>query len=187
MPTSPHQYRCRIRYSKGRDIEGAVPYDLFRHMLSDRPGGRGRPSQHCVDRYVLLKARADNIRPYIFAYVVLKAGASRAPSPTICSGRCCRIGREAEGGLPNIALIGTFCGRHGRIISAPTFSHMLSDRSGGRGRPPQHCVDRYIYAYAVQTDMLDMVTFFSLPIDKPARMVYNKTIPYQERRRNQVL
>ena len=106
MPTSPHQYRMRQRYSKGLDVEGAVPYDLFRQMLPDRSGGRGRLPQHCVDRYVLRKARADNIRPYIFA--VLKAGTSRTPSPTICSGRCCRIGREAEGGLPYIALIGTF-------------------------------------------------------------------------------
>ncbi len=140
MPTSPHQYRCRIRYSKGRDVEDAVPYDLFRQMLSDRSGGRGRPPLHCVDRYVLGKARADNIRPYIFAYVVLKAGTSRTPSPTICSGRCCRIGREGEGGRPNIALIGTFCGRHGRIISAPTFSHMLFKRPGRRGRRPLRSV-----------------------------------------------
>ena len=71
MPTSPHQYRFRIRYSNGMGdclvlgrVDNIRPYNLFRQMMSEWPGGRGRPPLHCVDRYVLRKARADNIRPY---------------------------------------------------------------------------------------------------------------------------
>ncbi|GEM_PF-3840415 len=142
MPTSPHQYRFRVRFANGRDVEDAVPYNSFRSMMSEWPGGRGRPPLQYVYWYVWWKAgriisaptfthtfckrtgrrgrrplqfvladdvrssgrpraasptgrfqsccpngRADNIRPYISAYIVPKAGTSRAASPTIRSGR----------------------------------------------------------------------------------------------------
>ena len=40
----------------GREAEDAVPYNSFRQMLSDRPGGRGRPPLQVVFGNVIQKA-----------------------------------------------------------------------------------------------------------------------------------
>ncbi|GEM_PF-6273759 len=62
------------------------------------------------------KGRADNIRPYISAYIVPKAGTSRTPSLQFIRAYDFQTA--------------------GRIISAPTFPHTLSQRPGRRGRRP---------------------------------------------------
>ncbi len=89
----------RIRCPNIRDVEDAVPYNSLWHMLSEWPGGRGRPPLHCGDRCISQKA--------------------------------------------------------GRMISAPTFPHTLSqrpghrERPGGRGRPPLHYVSAHILQTAI--------------------------------------
>jgi len=90
----------------GRDVEDAVPYNLFRQMFSDRLGGRGRPPLQVVSNHIVQTA--------------------------------------------------------GRIISAPTFPHTfckwpgrqgrrplqfipknISKPPGGRGRPPLQYLETY--------------------------------------------
>jgi len=129
-----------------------------------RPGGRGRPPLHFVSGNVIQTAgRIISAPTEHSAHVLQKAGTSRTPSPTICSGRCYRIGREAEGGLPYISFPETFSkwlGRRGRrplqivsgnvfqmagrIISAPTeqSAHVLQKAGTSRTPSPTICSGR---------------------------------------------
>ena len=96
-----------------REAEGGLPYILFRHTFSTH--------------------RADIIRPAFYQNVWGKQHGRTMCAPTIRSGRCLRIGREAEGGLPYILFRHTFSTHRADIIRPYNlFRHMLSQRPGGR-------------------------------------------------------
>ena len=94
----------RIRFANGRDVEDAVPYNSFRQMMSDHPGGRGRPPlQFDLAHVVQIAGRIISAptfmhtfcqrpgrrgrRPLQFdpADVVGSSGRPRAASPTLRS------------------------------------------------------------------------------------------------------
>ena len=140
MPTSPRQYRFRTVCPKGRDVENgrdvedAVPYNLFRQMLPDWPGGRGRPPLQFVKRYVFSNARAPRTKT---------VGADPCVRP------CCfpHTLSEPPGGRgwpPLQFVFGNVIQKAGRIISAPTFTHTFSPWPGRRGQPPLQFVSANI-------------------------------------------
>ena len=43
----------RIRFANGRDVEDNLPYNSFRQMMSEWPGGRGRPPLQIAARNVV--------------------------------------------------------------------------------------------------------------------------------------
>ena len=143
--------RPPLQFVFGNVIQKAgriISAPTFTHTFSKRPGRRGRRPLQFVPaddvgssgrpraasptirfRKRHSKGRADNIRPYISAHIFQTAGTSRTPSPTIHSGRCCRNGREAEGGLPYNWFNDTFSIRCPKGL-APTISpsHIIKGR-----------------------------------------------------------
>ena len=131
MPTSPHKYRFRIRFSNGMGdclvlgrADNIRPYISTYVLPTTGTSRAASPTGRFRKRHS--KGRADNIRPYISAYVLQMAGTSRTPSPTICFGRCCQIIRDVEDAVPyNL------------------FRKKISKPPGGRGRPPLQYLETY--------------------------------------------
>ena len=102
MPTSPRQYRFRIRFAKGRDVENgrdvedAVPYNLFRQMLPDWPGGRGRPPLQFVKRYVFSNARAPRTKTVGADPCVRPAATKKCRGGPMCPPGRIKYGRPAD-------------------------------------------------------------------------------------------
>ncbi len=138
MPTSPRQYRFRIRFSNGmgnRLVLGRAdnirPYIyayIFPMAGTSRMAGRPRAASPTIRfRKRHSKGRADNIRPYIYAYVFQTAVPSRTKNvggdahiaPPCCYRTGCPKGRDVEDAVPYDSL-----------------PHTLSKPPGGRGRPP---------------------------------------------------
>jgi len=163
MPTSPHQYRFRVRFANGRDVEDAVPYNSFRSMMSEWPGGRGRPPLQYVYWYVWWKAgriisaptfthtfckrtgrRGRRPLQFVLADDVRSSGRPRAASPTGRFQSCCPNGR-ADNIRPYISAHVLINGRDVEdAVPYNLFRQMFSDRLGGRGRPPLQVVSNHI-------------------------------------------
>ena len=121
MPTSPRQYRFRIRFSNGmgdRLVLGRAdnihPYiSAYVVQMAGRPRaasptirfrkrhskGRADNIRPYISAYVVQTVRADNIRPYIYAYVVQMAGRTAKR-------------RGSLAGAPWITSFSSFCRRY---------------------------------------------------------------------------